>query len=115
MHRGSSGSFKGLHSERSGGHRRVKSTEEAQELLGPSPDVLERYKSERAGTADPSLEELRGCMYEFCRDQHGSRFIQQKIAEASPKEVRWPFLFNAAYLENSSQNSERWGGVDREC
>ena len=26
-------------------------------------------------------------MFDFCRDQHGSRFIQQKLAEAQPEEI----------------------------
>ena len=26
-------------------------------------------------------------MYEFCRDQHGSRFIQQKLAEGPPEQL----------------------------
>ena len=33
------------------------------------------------------LQELRGHVYEFCRDQYGSRFIQLKLETASSAEV----------------------------
>ena len=83
----SNNSFRAMQSgERWGMHRRVKSTEEAAELAGPLPGILERYKNERA-SCEPSVAEMRGCIYDFCKDQHGSRYIQQKIATATPAEV----------------------------
>ena len=33
------------------------------------------------------LQDIKGFVYEFCRDQHGSRFIQQKLAVAPPEEL----------------------------
>ena len=33
------------------------------------------------------LQNITGFVYEFCRDQHGSRFIQQKLADAPPQEL----------------------------
>ena len=33
------------------------------------------------------VQDIKGFVYEFCRDQHGSRFIQQKLADASPEEL----------------------------
>jgi hypothetical protein len=43
------------------------------------------------------IRDISGDIVEFCQDQHGSRFIQQKLEMASDeekelifKEVRWP-------------------------
>ena len=33
------------------------------------------------------LQDIKGFIYEFCRDQHGSRFIQQKLADAPSEEL----------------------------
>ena len=33
------------------------------------------------------LQDIKGYVFEFCHDQHGSRFIQQKLAEARPEEI----------------------------
>ena len=33
------------------------------------------------------LQDIKGFVCEFCRDQHGSRFIQQKLADATPEEI----------------------------
>lgn len=33
------------------------------------------------------LQDVKGYVYEFCRDQHGSRYLQQKLAEGSPEEL----------------------------
>lgn len=33
------------------------------------------------------LQDAKGFVFEFCRDQHGSRFIQERLAKASAEEV----------------------------
>ena len=33
-------------------------------------------------------QDIRGYVYDFCKDQFGSRFIQQKLEVAAPHEVR---------------------------
>ena len=33
------------------------------------------------------LQDIKGHVYDFCRDQFGSRFIQQKLETATPDEV----------------------------
>lgn len=47
--------------------------------------------SSRADSDDPQsvylLQDIKGFVFEFCRDQHGSRFIQQKLADASAEEI----------------------------
>jgi pumilio RNA-binding family len=34
-----------------------------------------------------AAQDIRGYVYDFCKDQFGSRFIQQKLETASPEEV----------------------------
>ena len=33
------------------------------------------------------VQDIKGYVHDFCRDQHGSRFIQQKLADALPEEI----------------------------
>ena len=33
-------------------------------------------------------QDIHGHVFDFCRDQFGSRFIQQKLETATPAEVR---------------------------
>ena len=33
------------------------------------------------------VQDIKGYVHDFCRDQHGSRFIQQKLADAPPEEI----------------------------
>ena len=33
------------------------------------------------------LQDAKGFVFEFCRDQHGSRFIQERLAKASAEDV----------------------------
>lgn len=42
---------------------------------------------ERGLTASFCLQDIKGFIYEFCRDQHGSRFIQQKLVEGPPEQL----------------------------
>ena len=37
------------------------------------------------------MQDIKGFVNDFCRDQHGSRFIQQKLAEASSQQVMGVF------------------------
>lgn len=34
-----------------------------------------------------TLQDLRGHLYPFCRDQHGSRLVQQQLEVAEPELV----------------------------
>ncbi len=33
------------------------------------------------------MQDIKGYVHDFSRDQHGSRFIQQKLADAPPEEI----------------------------
>lgn len=37
--------------------------------------------------AHPALQDLKGHLYPFCRDQHGSRLVQQQLEGADPEAV----------------------------
>jgi pumilio RNA-binding family len=55
---------------------------------GPKPDAnrspfLQEF---RANKQNLSLTEIKGHVVEFSGDQHGSRFIQQKLEGATPEE-----------------------------
>lgn len=52
--------------------------------------LLEDFRSNRLSTLD--LHDLRGNIVEFCKDQHGSRFIQQKLEQASELQKEYVFL-----------------------
>ncbi|KAL4431371.1 hypothetical protein ABPG75_006627 [Micractinium tetrahymenae] len=49
-------------------------------------DLLEEYKASREGHSW-TLQDLRGHLYPFCRDQHGSRLVQQQLEAAEPELV----------------------------
>ncbi len=48
--------------------------------------LLEDFRNSTARFQHIQLSELRGHIVEFARDQHGSRFIQQKLESASVDE-----------------------------
>jgi hypothetical protein len=39
------------------------------------------------------LQDLRGHLYPFCRDQHGSRLVQQQLEAAAPEELEGAYSF----------------------
>ena len=59
--------------------------------------LLEDFRNNRLSTLE--LHDLQGHMVEFCKDQHGSRFIQQKLEHAPDAEKDFVFseVLPAAY------------------
>ena len=59
--------------------------------------LLEDFRNNRL--TNPQLKELSGHVVEFAQDQHGSRFIQQKLERATPPEKQLVFseILAAAY------------------
>ena len=55
---------------------------------GVSTSLLEDYKAKK-NTRDWTVSDIKGHVVEFCQDQNGSRFIQQRleIGDASEKEI----------------------------
>ncbi|VEL34539.1 unnamed protein product [Protopolystoma xenopodis] len=53
--------------------------------------LLEDFRSSNPRFTNVQLSELRDHMVEFARDQHGSRFIQQKLETATPAEKQTVF------------------------
>ncbi|KAK9802574.1 hypothetical protein WJX73_006290 [Symbiochloris irregularis] len=74
---------RGAQGERRHGHRRVRSVDDADSP--PTSSVLARFKSDRS--FEPNLEDLQGSIYDFCRDQFGSRYVQHKLANATAEQV----------------------------
>ncbi|KAL0045822.1 hypothetical protein WJX82_005732 [Trebouxia sp. C0006] len=48
--------------------------------------LLDRFKT-KTKSQPFELQDIKGYVHDFCRDQHGSRFIQQKLADALPEEI----------------------------
>ncbi|EIE19195.1 ARM repeat-containing protein [Coccomyxa subellipsoidea C-169] len=72
-------------------HRRTRSNEDSkvQNEAGGSASILEAIKTNRGNQY--YLKDIAGHVYDLCRDQFGSRFIQMKIETASPEEVAAAF------------------------
>nr|XP_018670299.1 pumilio homolog 2-like isoform X2 [Ciona intestinalis] len=68
-------------------------------LLPPTgrSKLLDDFRNNRL--TNPHLHELVGHIVEFSQDQHGSRFIQQKLERATPQEKQLVFneIIGAAY------------------
>ncbi|KAL0043529.1 hypothetical protein WJX79_007470 [Trebouxia sp. C0005] len=56
------------------------------EHMAAAAALLERFKA-KTKSQPFELQDIKGYVHDFCRDQHGSRFIQQKLADASPEEI----------------------------
>lgn len=56
----------------------------------PPPPPPQAY-SQVDTTAGWTLDDIRGHMVEFCMDQHGSRFAQEKLDHATRDQVNWVF------------------------
>lgn len=55
--------------------------------LSSKPSVLIGVPEMSVGMLTNLLQDIKGYVFEFCRDQHGSRFIQQKLVDAAPEEI----------------------------
>ncbi|DBA73536.1 TPA: Pumilio 2, partial [Trebouxia sp. C0004] len=56
------------------------------EHVAAAAALLERFKA-KSKSQPFELQDIKGYVHDFCRDQHGSRFIQQKLADAPPEEI----------------------------
>ncbi|KAK9904800.1 hypothetical protein WJX75_002758 [Coccomyxa subellipsoidea] len=72
-------------------HRRTRSNEESkvQHEIGLAASTLEAIKTNRGNQYH--LKDIVGSVYELCKDQFGSRFIQMKVETATPEEVACAF------------------------
>jgi len=59
--------------------------------VGRGSALLEEFRSSRGGSRKLELRDILGHCEEFCRDQHGSRFIQTKLDSATPAEKQKVF------------------------
>lgn len=50
-------------------------------------------------------QDMRGHMYPFCRDQHGSRLVQQQLETAAPEDLKGGLLGQAGWVD--------WSGCKR--
>jgi len=75
--------------------RRGKQQRQESDYYAPASKLMEEFKSGKGRKFE--LRDIAGHVVEFSRDQHGSRFIQQKleVASASDKEM----VFNEVYPE----------------
>ncbi|KAK9821327.1 hypothetical protein WJX81_005298 [Elliptochloris bilobata] len=74
---------------RGSGHRRMRSDDSARgrDFTGRVGDLLEEIKA--SGRID--LQRLKGAVFDLCRDQHGSRYVQTRLETAPDEEVDWLF------------------------
>ncbi|KAL3147052.1 hypothetical protein ABBQ38_015016 [Trebouxia sp. C0009 RCD-2024] len=61
-------------------------TEEDADRIAQATVLLEQSKAKNKPQSF-ELKDIKGYVFEFCRDQHGSRFIQQKLVDAFPEEI----------------------------
>ena len=59
--------------------------------VGRGSALLEEFRSSRGGSRKLELRDILGHCEEFCRDQHGSRFIQTKLDSATLAEKQKVF------------------------
>ncbi|CAO1627363.1 unnamed protein product [Sympodiomycopsis kandeliae] len=57
----------------------------------PPPSHAQSTHASLDATAHWSLDEVRGHIVEFCMDQHGSRFAQERLDSATQDQVNWVF------------------------
>lgn len=83
--------------ERSNGGNRNKRNKVQEEVPSPVPrsKLMEEFKSGRGRKFE--LKDIQGHVVEFSRDQHGSRFIQQKLETANKSEKE--LIFEEIYPE----------------
>ena len=77
-----------------GSNDRLDVTKQGQDKNGGPPNLmaqalLEEFRSNKSRKF--GLQDIKGCVVEFSRDQYGSRFIQQKLEEATPEESEMIF------------------------
>lgn len=101
-HRSSSSSHRSSHSSGGGGSGSSSRRSSARDV--PRSKLLEDFRNNRIPSMQ--LADLVGHVVEFSGDQHGSRFIQQRLAHADPQSrklvfdevVSWPTLLAPALL-----------------
>ena len=79
------------HKSHSHSHPHSQSLQQQQQTYHRSPllEQLRNSSSDKNSNSNMSLKDIFGHSLEFCKDQHGSRFIQRELATspASEKEV----------------------------
>ncbi|KAI3424416.1 hypothetical protein D9Q98_009968 [Chlorella vulgaris] len=67
----------------------------AEDFSEQCSELLDEFKMAREtggpGCGQWTLKDMRGHMYPFCRDQHGSRLVQQQLETAAPEDLKAVF------------------------
>ncbi|KAG8849804.1 hypothetical protein FRB96_000627 [Tulasnella sp. 330] len=84
-----SGSFKGLLTPKSTRRSAVDTESSVDSGVGLRSALLEQFRSDKSGNWQ--LRDVVGKIVEFSGDQHGSRFIQERIQTAKPEEKQQVF------------------------
>ena len=72
------------HSGGGGGRNRTNTGSSA--ASGPVNPMLEEFRNNKTSASTWTVADIRGHVVDFCRDQNGSRFIQQRLEVAPPSE-----------------------------
>ena len=72
------------HSGGGGGRHRANTGGSA--ASGPTNPMLEEFRNNKSSASTWTVADIRGHVVDFCRDQNGSRFIQQRLEVAPQSE-----------------------------
>ena len=67
-------------------HRHRSNTGSSATNSGPTNPMLEEFRHNKSSASTWTVSDIRGHVVDFCRDQNGSRFIQQRLEVAPPAE-----------------------------
>ena len=70
----------------SSSHRHRSNTGSSATNSGPTNPMLEEFRHNKSSASTWTVSDIRGHVVDFCRDQNGSRFIQQRLEVAPPAE-----------------------------
>jgi len=80
------GGVDGSSTNHSSSHRHRTNTGSSATNSGPTNPMLEEFRHNKSSASTWTVSDIRGHVVDFCRDQNGSRFIQQRLEVAPPAE-----------------------------